>query len=267
MSNLGFLYYKKAKINSSEEYFHEAAHWFRFAAAEDDSIKDAHYYLGWMHLAGTGVDQSFSYAFKYFKRAAELGHDLAWLKIGDLCYGGFESLKADKTTAFNWYLKGAERGNPQCVNNIGLMLEFGFDQQPANQKEAFRKYEEASEMGNADATFNLGLAYQNGMYVEPDDVKAIDLMKMSANMGNVKAQEYLIYLGIVKDKSEFIISNELNVEYSDEDYEMRESEDENETDTIKNPIIIQSPPKSRSIFKSINSRWEIKSKQSWWWRN
>jgi len=46
MSNLGYLYYKEAKIRSSEEQYLEAAHWFRYSIAEDERLKDSHYYLG-----------------------------------------------------------------------------------------------------------------------------------------------------------------------------------------------------------------------------
>jgi len=77
MSNLGFLYYKEAKITSSVDQYLEAAHWFRFSIAEDDTLRDSHYYLGSMHLNGDGVDQSYSIAFKYFKKAVDNGHDTA----------------------------------------------------------------------------------------------------------------------------------------------------------------------------------------------
>jgi TPR repeat protein len=113
MSNLGFLYYKEAKIQGSEEQFLEAAHWFRFSIAEDESLKDSHYYLGCMHLNGDGVDQSYSKSYKYFKKAADEGHDISCLKIGDLCYRGFDHNKPDKMKAYEWYSLGAQRGNSQ----------------------------------------------------------------------------------------------------------------------------------------------------------
>jgi uncharacterized protein len=192
MSNLGFLYYKEAKVKGSEEQYLEAAHWFRFSIAEDDKLQESHYYLGWMYLNGEGVDQSFSLAFECFEKAAENGHDVAWLKIGDLCYRGFNNIKSDKLKAYEWYVMGAKRGNSQCINNLGLMLENGFDQFDSNQEEAFKQYQIASEMGNTDAIFNLALAYQNGVGVEIDDMKAIDLLKKAANLGHQNSQNYLI---------------------------------------------------------------------------
>jgi TPR repeat protein len=84
MSNLGYLYYKRAKNTGSDEMYLEAAHWFRYSISEDDRLKDSNYYLGCMHLAGEGVDRSHTLAFRGFKSAADNGHDSACAKIGDL---------------------------------------------------------------------------------------------------------------------------------------------------------------------------------------
>ena len=113
MSNLGYLYYKEAKIRGSEEQFLEAADWFRFSIAQDDTLKDSYYYLACMHLNGDGVDQSYHLASKYFNKAAQNGHDIAFLKLGDLWYSGFDENKPNKSTAYEWYRKGGEKGNSQ----------------------------------------------------------------------------------------------------------------------------------------------------------
>ena len=226
MSNLGYLYYKKAKILGSEDMFLEAAHWFRFSISKDETVKDAHYYLGCMHMNGEGIDKSYTLAFKNFKKAADYGHDSSFAKIGDLCYSGFDDNKPNKIKAYEWYVLGAERGNSQCINNLALMLEYGFDTYSPNRKEAVKLYDRAAKMGNSDAFFNLGLAYQNGVHVEVDELMAIDLMKKSANMGNYKAQNYLINIGVVKDRSEFVLPKDFNAILSDDELEEESEEDE-----------------------------------------
>ena len=94
-------------------------------------------------------------------------------------------------------------------------------------------YEQAANMDNADGIFNLALAYQNGMNVDIDEIKAIDLMKRSANLGHLNSQNYLINLGIAKDKSEFITMQELEPYSSDDEYEEEESEDEKGDETFQ----------------------------------
>jgi hypothetical protein len=106
------------------------------------------------------------------------------------------------------------------------MLEHGFETYSPNPKEAVRLYEQAAKMENSDATFNLGLTYQNGVHVEVDNLMAIDLMKKAANMGNSKAQSYLINIGVIRDKSEFVLPKELRAYGSEDEYEEEESEDE-----------------------------------------
>ena len=242
---MDFCFINKAKNTGSEEYFYEAAHWFRFAISENDTLKDAHYYLGWMHLDGNGVDKNSTLAFKCFKKAVEYGHDIAWQKIGDLWYSGFDENRPDKTKAFEWYIKGAERGNSQWINNLGLMYETGFDQILSNPQEAFKLYDKAAKLGNLDAIYNIGIAYLHGFFVEPDNLKAIDFMKKAANMGHAGSQIQLVNLGIVKNQNEFIMPNELDPYASEDEYEEEESEEEKEEINTKNEII-KSPANGNS---------------------
>jgi hypothetical protein len=113
------------------------------------------------------------------------------------------------------------------------MLEVGFLEHPPNVKEAVHLYEESASMGNKDGIFNLALTYQNGVHVKIDEMKAVDLFKRAANMGHINSQNYLIQLGIAKDKFEFVSPDSLEQYSSDEEYEEEESEDEKD-DTITN---------------------------------
>jgi len=115
------------------------------------------------------------------------------------------------------------------------MLETGFEQYDPNYTEAIKQYKVAASMKNTDGIFNLALAYQNGVGIKANDIKAIDLLKQAANQGHGEAQDYLITLGIVRDKSEFIRAKDLEPEYSDDEFEEEEeeSEDEQPDDTFQ----------------------------------
>ena len=204
MSNLGYLYYTKGKFSSSISQLKEAAHWFRQSINKDYSIKDSHYYLGLMHQNGEGVDQCYKSAYKYYKAAADLGSDSAWEKLGDLCYSGYGWIRPDKTRAFDWYSVGAQSNNSQWINNMGLMIENGFDGVIADLLQAEHFYSKAHEMNNSDATFNLGYLYLNHPEFEFDEQNAINIIHEAAVNGNTKAQNFLVNIGVVTNKAEFI---------------------------------------------------------------
>lgn len=129
------------------------------------------------------------------------------------------------------------------------MLEVGFGPHPPNTREAVRFYEQAASLGNTDAIFNLALAYQNGVYVEIDEIRAIDLMKKAANMGHLNSQNYLVDLGIARDKSEFISKQELEPYSSEGEYEEEESEEDKGDETFQR---IQVKEKTEPPLPKIN---------------
>lgn len=47
-------------------------------------MKDSFYYLGLMYQNGDGVEQCYNSAFRYYNFAADLGHDVAFEKLGNL---------------------------------------------------------------------------------------------------------------------------------------------------------------------------------------
>lgn len=229
MSNLGYLYYTKGKFSSSEQHFESAAYWLRKSLLKEYELKDSHYYLGLMHQNGEGVDQWYRSAFRYYKVAADFGHDVAWEKLGDLCYSGYGCIRADKTKAFEWYSIGAEKGNSQCFNNMGLMLENGFDGYIPDILQAEEMYCKAYKLKNVDAAFNLGLLYTNYSQFSVEPQNAIKLVYESAVKGNKSAQSYLISLGYANNETEFI--ENVSPEFVD-DYEEQEEDEENVHDNV-----------------------------------
>ena len=224
MSNLGYLYYTKGKFSSSSSQLRDAAHWFRHSINKDSTLKDSHYYLGLMHQNGEGVDQCYKSAYRYFKIAADLGSDSAWEKLGDLCYSGYGWIRPDKTKAFDWYSLGAQRDNAQWVNNMGLMFESGFDGIISNILQAEELYRKAHIMKNSDATFNLGYLYLNYPEFQVEEHQAYIIINESATNGNTKAQNFLINIGVVNNKADFIKQSDIELVSDDqiEDHENKQ---------------------------------------------
>ena len=227
MSNLGYLMYKKGKVSHSSKHFVQAAHWFRKSITEDYTIKDSHYYLGVMYQNGEGVDKWYKSAFKCYKIASDFSHDIAWEKLGDLCYSGYGCVRPDKTKAFQWYTIGADLGNTQCLNSMGIMIEQGFDAFTPDPVRAAEFYQKAHENKNTDATFNLGLLFMNSIEFDTTNEEALKLIHKAAMNGNTRAQDHLINLGYINNKLEFMKNEESQDLYLSED-ELEEEESEEE---------------------------------------
>ncbi len=59
--------------------------------------------MGQLYETGLGVDQDFSTALRYYRKAAALGFAKAHTKCGDLLYSGKGVGKRDKAEAFRCY--------------------------------------------------------------------------------------------------------------------------------------------------------------------
>ena len=64
-----------------------------------------------MHLTGRGVQQDYSAAALWFRKAAEQGYAHAQSNLGALYRGG-RGVPEDYTEAVMWFRKAAEQGHP-----------------------------------------------------------------------------------------------------------------------------------------------------------
>lgn len=155
--------------------------------------------MGNLFENGLGVDKCVKTAFRYFKRAADLGHAKSLTKCGNFAYSGKGILRANKTEAYKYYEKAKLLKETEAMNNMGLMLENGFDATLANPDLAKENFEMAHKLGNTDASMNLALLYMNGIYVVSDVGYSVTLMKTAAKSGNVKARDYLLAHNMISD--------------------------------------------------------------------
>ena len=104
-----------------------------------------------MYDNGRGVVKDYAQAVKWYRLAAEQGHELAQFALGSMYFNG-KGVVQDYAQAVNWYRLAAEQGQ-------------------------------------ASAQFNLGVMYFNGKGVVQDNVYAHMWWNIAASSGNVNAGE------------------------------------------------------------------------------
>ena len=108
------------------------------------------------------------------------------------------------------------------------MIENGFDAFTPDPLKAAEFYQKAHENKNTDGTFNLGLLYHNSPEFDTNEDDALELIQKAAMEGNSRAQEYLINIGFINNRIEFI-QKEPPVEVFDSENELEEEESEEES--------------------------------------
>ncbi|MDR2219318.1 MAG: sel1 repeat family protein [Methylobacillus sp.] len=111
--------------NKAGELFAKAAEGY-LAAARQGNVR-AQYYLGDMYSSATGVEQDFTQAIFWLRKAADQGNADAQLKIGALYEEGWEGYgyPQDYALAADWYRKSAEQGNAAAQEILADMYDFG----------------------------------------------------------------------------------------------------------------------------------------------
>jgi tetratricopeptide (TPR) repeat protein len=120
--------------------------------------------LGVMYDLGMGVKKDYTEAFKWYRKAAELGHIMSQSVIADMYYEG-RGVKQGYAEAAAWNRKAAEQGDADAQYNLGIsyMMGQGVKQDYA---EAASWYRKAAEQGDADAQYELAKRYISGEGVE-----------------------------------------------------------------------------------------------------
>ncbi len=135
--------------------------------------------LGFMHMAGKGMEQSMFQAFVWFMLAARAGESRAVAPLEEV----YTFLQKDE-----YFQLDAKRPSAlaQAKHNLGAAYYFGNGTEQ-NYPEAANWFREAAEMGSADSKYNLGLMYKNGQGVEKDLVLAYVWLHRAALQGDPDA--------------------------------------------------------------------------------
>ncbi len=81
-------------------------------------------YLGLAYYHARGVEQDYSKAFEWFKKAAEQGNTYARYRVAEMYEEG-KVLEQDYSKAFEWFKKVAERGDTDAQYRVAEMYEEG----------------------------------------------------------------------------------------------------------------------------------------------
>ncbi|PEQ95188.1 hypothetical protein CN481_04840 [Bacillus sp. AFS006103] len=103
--------------------FGQAAYWFKVCASSD-SVAVAHYFLGFLHHHGLGVEKSYRLAKSYYRLGAEKGIAESAVSLGYLCLIGNEVMQ-DDCEALKWFHAAAGQELSDAYFNLAYMYEKG----------------------------------------------------------------------------------------------------------------------------------------------
>ena len=143
--------------------------------------------LGDMYRDGNylDVDQNYSRAIRWYRRAAKQDYAPAQLSLGLMYSAGF-GVKQSDVEAFKWLRKAGEQGIPVAQHVLGIMYDNG-EGVASNAAEAAKWYRKAAEQGFAASQFKLGNAYANGKGVGKNAPMALKWYRVAASQGHVEA--------------------------------------------------------------------------------
>lgn len=173
-----------------DQQTHDTAFRF-FRKAADLGYADAAYMLGILFLQGIGVEKNVELALENLTNSFELGKDYAARPIGDLYFQGvFDHGTQNPKMAIRWYERGAEKQVLSCLEVLGDCYYHGFG--VANDLyRAYDYYRMAELQGSADAPLTLGFMHIRGEGVGKNLRQALKWMQIAQQRGNPKAAEYV----------------------------------------------------------------------------
>ena len=169
---------------------------FKFTLAQaEHGDASAQFNLGILYATGEGVDQSYSEAAYWFRKAAEKDNKNAQFNLGIL-YATGNGVDQDDSEAVYWYRKAAEDltnprkswkmyeeiGHPLSQLHVGNAYFHG-QGIAQNHSRAVYWYQKAAVQGIADAQFNLASCHYNGDGVPPDAARAWVWYSLAADHG------------------------------------------------------------------------------------
>ena len=137
--------------------------------------------LGSMYEKGFKVKQDKKKAEEWYLKSANSGDDDAMSLLGSLYMDMKENEKA-----LYWLKKSSNNGNTSSEFQIASYYIANND-----KKNALYWLNKSSNGGDAEAQYILAKMLYNGVYIEKNESKAVNLIKMSSDQGNPYAQLFL----------------------------------------------------------------------------
>ncbi len=96
-------------------------HWLPLAL---EGNPDAQFNIGYMYANGFGLDENFSEAANWYRRAAENGISDAQYNLA-LLFSSGQGVERDLEESAHWFFEAARRGHPEARLNMGMLLSVG----------------------------------------------------------------------------------------------------------------------------------------------
>lgn len=159
-----------------------------YERAANGGCVEAQAYLGWVYLKGScGLAQDKNKALIWYRKAAEQGDGNSQFFLGSLL---LNANPPSTEEAFKWYTTAADNGNANAQTAVGLFYEKGNIVAQSFETAALW-YQKAIKQEQQMAYYHLGLLYRDGKGVNKDIVKAKQLLKKAAELGNKEAENDL----------------------------------------------------------------------------
>jgi anti-anti-sigma factor len=160
----------------------------QLSLAEQGDV-NAQYQIGGRYAEGTGVEQDFSEALKWYKRAAEANHAEAQYALGTAYAYGMK-VQHDYEKALEWFKKAAEQGHVEAQYNLGMSYCHGLAGDPDHALAA-QWYLRAADAGHSEAQVALADLYLEGTGVETNVDQAVEWYRRAADQGSERGAEML----------------------------------------------------------------------------
>ena len=118
----------------------------------------------------------------------------AQYEVGDAYYNG-EGVEKDYIEAVKWWRLAAEQGHEGAIYNLAVAYVCGYGVD-MNYSEAFRLWRILAIKGDLDSQYAIGLCYNNGDGVEQNSDEAEKWFKCAADKGHNEARE--AYYDLIK---------------------------------------------------------------------
>lgn len=143
---------------------------------------EAWYELGVVYANAIGVQRDIQRAMTYFRIGAKGGNADCQCSLGLLYQAGEKipgGVKADLAQARKWFRNAADQGHQEAILHLAQLIMFGEGgtADPVVGAQWFRK---GAELGNPEAQWSLGQCYLEGMGVPKDSVQSYALYAAAA---------------------------------------------------------------------------------------
>lgn len=175
--------------------YREGVKWLKRASESADyQYNNAPYELGLLHETGYGDDifKDEVYAVQLFTQAAELGHAMAALKLGEAYEHGLLRCPKDAALSVHYYNCAAQADIPEAMMNLCAWYMVGAEPVlDKDENEAYEWAKKAAEHGLPKAEYACGYFTEMGIGCRRDPLEANVWYVKAADHGDERAKQRL----------------------------------------------------------------------------